>query len=333
MAKKLKYYDCIPNAQWMGFGVLNYQNHCKPFMVEKETWSESQKQQINAILQLEGDEIDETLMKEMDCVDIVNTETCDIIFQLYLYPYGSRAIYLNGTTTLFAEILQHGYEFVIQPKTDKERILAYRLLIDLASADETSPYQLIDSIGCSSSDYLSDLYHKDIDVTILPDYIKYEKECDKRGFPLRPLRRDGKVILKLTNRNLKEFPAKVFEIPDLTHLDLRGNQITVIPPEIEKLKNLKSFILNGNKLETLPKEIGKLTQLEEFDLCGTPLKSFPDEVSTLKKLQSINFSYTFFETFPKNISKIPDLKNLSLISAKLTELSSEIFEMTSLTAG
>jgi leucine-rich repeat protein SHOC2 len=350
MPKQPKYSDCIPNPERIGFGLLSYRNHFKP-MGAKAKLTASQKKQLKVVLAYNED-LEKEELEPMDCVDIVNTKTKGVLFQLYLYPEGSGKIFLNGTTTLFAEVLQHGYEFVIQPKTDKERVLAYRLLLDFASADEASKYDLAGHIGCSPADYLSDLRNGGFDPDKKPDFIEFEKARQKRGEPLRAKKSHRQVTLELEERNLKEIPAKVFKTAGLTRLNLGdnkisvippeigtlenlqslklySNEISVIPPEIGKLKKLKSLNLCGNKIESLPAEICELVELEELFLSGISLIDLPAETSRLQKLKNITFNRS--KTIPKNIGQIPNLKRLDCRGCGWTDIPPEIFTITGLT--
>ena len=55
-------------------------------------------------------------------------------------------------------------------------------------------------------------------------------------------------------------------LPKLTFLGLKNNQLTSLPKEIGQLTNLTSLNLRFNQLTSLPKEIGQLTNLTRLNL-------------------------------------------------------------------
>lgn len=94
--------------------------------------------------------------------------------------------------------------------------------------------------------------------------------------------------LSLNNCGLKEIPNFVFDLENLTNLNLWNNLITEIPKEIGNLKKLTSLTLSTNKLETLPIEICELENLTSLVLLGNKLINLPIEIGNLKYLKYLN---------------------------------------------
>ena len=94
--------------------------------------------------------------------------------------------------------------------------------------------------------------------------------------------------LDLSWLDLEEIPKEVFELTNLTRLDLFDNQIVEIPSEIAKLKNLTELILYYNQIVKLPSELGELTSLKELYLGNNQLSSLPMEIKKLKNLRDFN---------------------------------------------
>jgi Leucine-rich repeat (LRR) protein len=329
MADRINFSDCIVNPDALGFGLLAYKNYFKPLQVEKDKWPKEKTAQVELILKQEEGEFGEGEF-DLDCVDIVNTETNETLFQLYLYPYGSGSLFANGTTTLIASAAQDGFEFSVVPKSGKERVTAYRLLLDLSSADTSSPFNLIEKLGCNPGEYLDELKEEDIDLTETPGFKKYEKARDARGLAYQPIVKNGQVTLNLNGKRLKKFPLEVCGLSDLTHLNLSNNEIESLPADIGKLKHLKSLNISHNKLTALPREIGELEELEELFVYGSKIISLPEEMARLEKLTTLEFNNSEMESIPKNIGKIPNLKTLSFRNCGLKEISQEIFLLQSL---
>src|SRR5579862_6528239 len=71
---------------------------------------------------------------------------------------------------------------------------------------------------------------------------------------------------------LTEIPDEVFELRQLTSLNLEGQTLTTIPAKIGQLKNLRSLNLKFNGLNEIPAVIGDLELLERLDLSENQLK-------------------------------------------------------------
>lgn len=95
------------------------------------------------------------------------------------------------------------------------------------------------------------------------------------------------TVFKLRNVALTKFPPELFELTDLTEIDLAGNKIKTIPAKIKVFENLKILRLSGNNLKKINKGILQLKNLEELYLNGNLMREFPEvltEMSWLKKM-------------------------------------------------
>lgn len=105
---------------------------------------------------------------------------------------------------------------------------------------------------------------------------------------------NAKVIL-LSNCELNELPANLFELPEVGSIHLSHNNLKEIPSEIANLKTLKVLWLDYNKLRILPQEImsikGLLSRPKDFEaglyignnhLCSIPqvMEKWLDEHAT-----------------------------------------------------
>ncbi|CAH8562845.1 unnamed protein product [Schistosoma intercalatum] len=109
-------------------------------------------------------------------------------------------------------------------------------------------------------------------------------------------------FLDLKNRNLKEIPDRISDLPNLQKLyisdnclksispnilralsqlrwlDLRDNSLTSIPPEIKHLEELQTLLLDNNKIKILPLELGLLKKLSVLHHRNNPIEFPPNEV-------------------------------------------------------
>ena len=57
-----------------------------------------------------------------------------------------------------------------------------------------------------------------------------------------------KQLVLSQNKDIKEIPAWIFDLPQLEHIDLSGTSVSVIPESLESAGNLKFFVLNKAKV-------------------------------------------------------------------------------------
>ena len=316
MARKLKFAHVLPDTDELGFGSLEFRNYRRPFEVDENKWTEAQRMQVKYTSCAD---------RSMDAFDVCSKVSGKPVFQLYFYP-NSGMLFLNDSTTVVGSFAQHTFEFHIPPVSKKDHVLAYRLLLDLATAGEQVEAPMLHAEPFNPDEYLTDLMElQEIDLTSVKDFTTFEKQYRLKGLPVRAVRRDGEVIIKMENKRLTEFPLDILDVADLTHLNLSRNKISSIPAEIGKLRKLRVLDLSGNQIDSLPEEIGQLTELESLDLLGLHmvLKKFPDTMANLKKLRVL-----CIYNLPTNISKIPNLKRISF--GKIPSLDPEVFTMNSL---
>ena len=79
--------------------------------------------------------------------------------------------------------------------------------------------------------------------------------------------------------------GNIYEIYQLTVLDLKWKRLTAIPKEIGQLTNLQTLNLLGNQLTEISKEICQLTNLQELYLSSNQITDIPKEIDQLTNLQ------------------------------------------------
>ncbi|AUP79786.1 leucine-rich repeat domain-containing protein [Flavivirga eckloniae] len=131
--------------------------------------------------------------------------------------------------------------------------------------------------------------------------------------------------------DLTELPPEIFELENLTELDLSSNQLSSLPDGISKLTDLTKLYLSSNQLSSLPDGISKLTDLTELDLSSNQLSSLPDDISKLTNLTGLYLISNQLSSLPDDISKLTDLTELDLSSNQLSSLPDGISKLTNLT--
>lgn len=138
----------------------------------------------------------------------------------------------------------------------------------------------------------------------------------KKAF--KDARNSGQLIL--AGRGLTAIPGPVFELTNLTYLDLRENQLTSLPPEIGRLTSLRNLFLNDNQLTSVPSQIGALSHLRSLDLNNNQLRGLPRELGQLDHLESLMLRGNQLEALPPAVSRLRRLEALWLDGNQLTSL-------------
>ncbi|WP_310426855.1 leucine-rich repeat domain-containing protein [Chamaesiphon sp. VAR_48_metabat_135_sub] len=156
--------------------------------------------------------------------------------------------------------------------------------------------------------------------------------------------------LNLSNNKITEIPAAIGKLTNLTDLNLQDNWLISISPEIGNLNNLTSLNLNSNitseglfaiskltnltslKLVTsdIPADIGNLTSLTKLIILGQFTK-IPATIGKLKNLISLEMRCPKVSEIPTEISELTKLIFLKITWAKLTKIPIEICNLSNLT--
>ena len=134
--------------------------------------------------------------------------------------------------------------------------------------------------------------------------------------------------LKLSNLGLNSLPDVIFQIKDLSSLDIgnnwslnraQNNKISKISPLIANLKKLRTFTFHYNQISKLPDAIGELKELKELRGQHNKLDSLPKSIGNLKKLESVFLPNNKISSIPEEIKNCP-IQFLTLNGNNLTDL-------------
>ena len=135
--------------------------------------------------------------------------------------------------------------------------------------------------------------------------------------------------LELSNLGLNSLPNVIFEIKDLTRLDIgnnwslnraQDNKISKISPLVANLTKLQTLIFHRNQISELPDAIGELTELKELRGQNNLLTSLPKSIGNLKKLESVFLPNNKIRSIPEEIKNCP-IQFLTLNNNYLDDLS------------
>ncbi|XP_071930592.1 receptor-like protein 51 [Coffea arabica] len=121
--------------------------------------------------------------------------------------------------------------------------------------------------------------------------------------------------VSISHTNLTGFLPKHWH-PNLTHLDLSGNQLRgKIPSSLNVMENLLVLNLSSNSLDgEIPPGIGDLTSLQNLSLASNSLSgSIPDSIAAMPDLVHLDLGSNLLNgTVPKFVSDMTKLKYLNL---------------------
>jgi len=108
---------------------------------------------------------------------------------------------------------------------------------------------------------------------------------------ITPLK-DVSDLAKVLEKEDEEFylPIELFELTNLTKLEVFGMDLTYLPDEVEKLENLTELKLIMNQLEMIPSSVGNLKNLTTLDLSVNWLEEIPITLAKLKNLKYLDIS-------------------------------------------
>ena len=135
------------------------------------------------------------------------------------------------------------------------------------------------------------------------------------------------IGFSLVEMHISALPSEIGYLRNLTHLDLKRNQITQLPPEIGNLINLTFLDLRYNQLTQLPPKIENLINLTSLDLAYNQLTHLPPEIGNLTNLVCFHCSYNQLSQLPPEIGNMINLTSLWIGYNRLTSLPSEMRNM------
>ena len=148
-------------------------------------------------------------------------------------------------------------------------------------------------------------------------------------------------LRKIEVDNLFEFPDEIGTIPleefNITYRRLGNNKNDAIPSNLHKLTNLTSLEIHWNYTFVIPDNYSNLTSLQRLVICTSIdndlelSEGIPDVFENLDSLIDIRLWRTPISTnSQKNLYKTPNLKVLNFDECSITEITSEIGNLTTL---
>ncbi|XP_035789195.1 protein flightless-1-like isoform X2 [Anopheles albimanus] len=113
-------------------------------------------------------------------------------------------------------------------------------------------------------------------------------------------------------------PSDLFELEELTTLDLSYNRLKEVPEGLEKTKSLLVLNLSNNQIEAIPPSLFiNLTDLLFLDLSNNKLETLPPQTRRLSNLQTLILNNNPLELF--QLRQLPSLQNLVCLQMRNTQ--------------
>ena len=122
----------------------------------------------------------------------------------------------------------------------------------------------------------------------------------------------------------EQFPVAVFNIPNLTYLNLSVSPAEALPARIGNLRTLKTLQISRTSIRTLPAEIHELTLLEHLRLFDNRIDTLPVELWGLTTLVELNLSGNELSEISPLVGRLNRLQTLQLDSNRLNTLPDEV---------
>lgn len=149
------------------------------------------------------------------------------------------------------------------------------------------------------------------------------------------------MVLKISNNELTELPAKLGSLTELLELHADGNKLESLPESIGGLSKLTLLNISTsksgqtrNQIEKFPVSFGKLVNVELLNMTGTYMMSLPigiekmhklktlaidwcgltsfNEIKNCKQLEELYASNNYFDRIPEWIGNLTSLRVLKL---------------------
>lgn len=116
----------------------------------------------------------------------------------------------------------------------------------------------------------------------------------------------------LSGMGLKDIPQALFELADLTTLDLSCNYLNSLSAEILGFKHLTKINLFDCELEAFPEVLLQMPSLQDINLGKNALSRLPDDLAKLSGLKKIGLYKCHLNEFPEQLYQMTKLEEIDL---------------------
>ncbi len=125
----------------------------------------------------------------------------------------------------------------------------------------------------------------------------------------------------------EELQARLEKAHESGYLDLGGMGFEQLPEQIWELENLTTIDLYNNKLKELPESLMQFRSLEKLYASKNPLTSLPLFLSDLPNLRVLKIDNAQITEFPNGLCKHPALEDISMENNQIEIIPSALKDM------
>ncbi|KAM3864165.1 protein flightless-1 homolog isoform 2-T2 [Diretmus argenteus] len=133
------------------------------------------------------------------------------------------------------------------------------------------------------------------------------------------------VVARANNLKNSGVPDDIFQLDDLSVLDLSYNQLTEIPRDLENSRNMLVLNLSHNGIDSIPNQLQlpAMVALQTLHLRNTQRtqSNMPTSLEGLTQLADVDLSCNDLTRVPECLYSLGSLKRLNLSSNQISELS------------
>ncbi|XP_045177512.1 leucine-rich repeat protein 1-like isoform X2 [Mercenaria mercenaria] len=153
----------------------------------------------------------------------------------------------------------------------------------------------------------------------------------KRDYPLTKNFPMSLESLQVSECRMKRIDSRIFNLRNLTRLDLSNNSIEIIPDEISKLQNLSELKLAHNNITIFSPSVCLKESLQKslnlLDLSNNKIQKLPLQICELVNLVNLKFDNNEMEVLPPTIGRLHRLQFISACNNKLRTLPASFMKL------
>jgi internalin A len=131
-------------------------------------------------------------------------------------------------------------------------------------------------------------------------------------------------LLEIDDNEISRWPVRLGELTVLTHLSLSGNPMGEIGPELGWLSKLDTLVVDECGLMELPPELAELMLLKRLDAGKNQLTELPPEIGALHRLRVLSVEENELTALPAELGRLTRLTALCAFGNRLTALPAEL---------
>eukprot|EP00698_Gefionella_okellyi_P016959 TRINITY_DN4904_c0_g1_i1.p1 TRINITY_DN4904_c0_g1~~TRINITY_DN4904_c0_g1_i1.p1 ORF type:complete len:518 (+),score=98.30 TRINITY_DN4904_c0_g1_i1:40-1593(+) len=149
---------------------------------------------------------------------------------------------------------------------------------------------------------------------------------------------DGRLSLAVVNgrldlsfQELKQLPAQLTTLQQLTALNIHSNLLTSIP-SLANLSSLTEVTFGDNRINTFPPSLSLLPQLKFISAGNNQIQLIPSEIGQLRFLDKLYLYENKITQLPKEVYQLRRLRELHLEGNQLSIIPAAVTGLVALTA-